>query len=56
MTNHQRKIVEVWNLFEELEPDISTPRLIQMVEDYTGADASEQMEALVEAGEMVRIQ
>ena len=55
MTDRQKKIVETWHLFEELEPDISTPRLIQMVEDYTGADVNEQMEALVEAGEMTRV-
>lgn len=46
MTERQKQIVEAWDMFEEMEPDISTERLLAMVEDETGADAGEIVDAI----------
>ena len=43
----QQRILETYDMFEEMEPDISTERLIAMVCDYVGCDASDVAEALV---------
>lgn len=45
-----RAIIAAWNAHEEADPDISTERLMAMVEDDTGADCSRQIEALDRAG------
>ncbi|MGF7011988.1 hypothetical protein M2146_002542 [Lachnospiraceae bacterium PF1-22] len=47
MTKNQRIIVNTYNDIEERDPDISTERLLTMVEYETGADASEIVEALM---------
>ena len=53
MSKKQRKIVAVWEAFEDAEPDISTERLLQMVTDATGADVDEICVAMVAAGKAV---
>lgn len=45
-----QRIVDAWNLHQEVEPDISTERLFAMVETDTGADTDRQVQALVRAG------
>jgi hypothetical protein len=45
-----RKIIEAWEAHEAREPDISTERLMAMVEDDTGADVTRQLRALERAG------
>ena len=45
-----QKILSAWERFENLEPDISTERLMMMVADDTGADNPRQIEALKRAG------
>jgi hypothetical protein len=46
------QIVTAWQRHEEAEPDISTERLMAMVENDTGADITRQIEALKRAGLM----
>jgi hypothetical protein len=45
-----RRIVDAWNLHQEVEPDISTERLFAMVESDTSADTDRQIQALQRAG------
>lgn len=45
-----KQIVAAWEAIEDAEPDISTERLMAMVENDTGADCSRQTEALERAG------
>lgn len=45
-----KQIINAWNAIEDAEPDISTERLMAMVENNTGADCSRQTEALERAG------
>ncbi len=47
MTKRQKRILRSYDRHEEREPDISTERLLAMVEDDTGADADEITEALM---------
>jgi hypothetical protein len=42
--------VDSWKLHEEAEADISTERLMAMVQGDTGAEVDEQIEALQCAG------
>ena len=46
MTKKQKQIIAAWDMFEDLEPDISTERLYAMVDSYTGFDTDEITEAL----------
>ena len=45
-----QRIVAAWTAIEDAEPDISTERLMAMVEDDTGEDSARQIEALERAG------
>lgn len=45
-----QRIVAAWTAIEDAEPDISTERLMAMVENDTGEDCSRQIEALERAG------
>lgn len=40
-----RKIVDAYHLIEDADPGISTERLLRMVQDDTGADAGDVIEA-----------
>lgn len=44
-----QQIIAAWNAIEDAEPDISTERLMAMVENDTGADCSRQTSALARA-------
>lgn len=47
-----RENILLWlRTFEEIEPDISTPRLISMVQDETGAEFDEVMNVLKEGSQ-----
>lgn len=46
LTDYQKLILESYKRHEDMEPDISTERLLAMVEDDTGADVSEIIDAL----------
>ncbi len=54
VTKRQKKILASYDLHESMEPDISTERLLAMVENDTGADSAEVIEALMadERGEL----
>ena len=41
-----QKIVAAWNMFEEVEPDISTERLMAQVGDFCHVDAPRICDAL----------
>jgi len=43
----EQRILAAWDMFEEIDPDISTERLFAMVEDETGADAGDISYALM---------
>ena len=43
-------ILAAWERHEMVQPDISTERLIMMVQDDTGADGPRQVEAMIRAG------
>lgn len=45
-----RRIIESWSIHEDADPEISTERLMAMVQDDTGADATRQLAALRRAG------
>jgi hypothetical protein len=45
-----QRIIDAWNLHQEVEPDISTERLFAMVETDTGAETDRQIQALRRAG------
>ena len=45
-----QQIIASWEAHEDAEPDISTERLMAMVENDTGADCSRQIEAMERAG------
>ena len=53
MTKMQKRIVEIWERIEGADPDISTERLLTMIQDETGADAGGITRAMVAAGKMV---
>lgn len=48
--NLDERILASWRLHEEEDEDISTERLMAMVEDDTGADNARQIQALERAG------
>lgn len=43
-------ILQAWDRYEELDPDISTERLLALVESETGYDAGDIAEVLCERG------
>jgi len=45
-------IIAAWEVIEDAEPDISTERLMAMVEDDTGADIFRIVDALERAGRL----
>lgn len=47
MTSRQRALLDLWEGFEQTEPDISTERLIEMVCQAGKATVDEVCEALV---------
>jgi hypothetical protein len=49
-TERDQLIISIWEMIEDAEPDISTERLMAMVENDTGADYHRIIEALERAG------
>src|SRR6185369_12094303 len=48
-TERDQLIISIWEMIEDAEPDISTERLMAMVENDTGADYHRIIEALERA-------
>jgi len=45
-TKKRNRILEAWDMFEDQDPDISSERLLAMVQDYTGFGADTILEVV----------